>query len=286
MVGLRNAGIVLANTCGPCIGQWDGQDVKKDENNTTDVPSGYDHVELSFQPPPEDCTIINVAINRKSDRLQLWTGAPTDFPILMKFEGKYTSGHVPAGGPGTSTVDILIISFVRELCDWCSQHREKRARVNKFKNKIIEYGQVPSPQAAAGIKWVVIGDRNYDEGSLRERAALELRLLGGLTIITCSFARIHRTNSKKQDILALTFADPVNHDRIQPNYKVDIVGLDYFASGRNLTLIGELEDGMKNVKSPCLPHTFNKGQIKWFKPDSALNLPAADAKAEAGSLYR
>ncbi|KAJ2926446.1 hypothetical protein H1R20_g10643, partial [Candolleomyces eurysporus] len=137
MVGLRNAGIVLANTCGPCIGQWDGQDVKKDENNTTDVPSGYDHVELSFQPPPEDRTIINVAIDCKSDRLQLWTGAPTDFPILMKIEGKYTSGHVPAGGPGTKNRAIGAIGF-------------ENNEANDVKNQITgKYGAIPSPQTTA-----------------------------------------------------------------------------------------------------------------------------------------
>ncbi|KAJ2927710.1 hypothetical protein H1R20_g9375, partial [Candolleomyces eurysporus] len=103
--------------------------------------------------------------------------------------------------------------------------------VNKFKTQITEYSEVPSPQAAAGIKWVVIGCHNYDEGSSRERAALELRFLGGLATISRSFARIHRTNSKKQDILTLTFAD-----RQGPaNDKVDVFGLDSFASSKNLT---------------------------------------------------
>ncbi|RXW11381.1 hypothetical protein EST38_g14474, partial [Candolleomyces aberdarensis] len=119
---------------------------------------------------------------------------------------------------------------------------------NKVENQITEYGEVPSLQAAAGIKWVVIGDHNYGESSFREHAAFEPRFLGGLVIITCSFARIHRANSK-QDMPTLTFADPASHDKVQPNDEVDVAGLDSFASGKNLTVVAKHEDGIRDERS-------------------------------------
>jgi aconitate hydratase len=121
-----------------------------------------------------------------------------------------------------------------------------------------------------GIKWVVFGDHNYGEGSSREHAALEPRFLGGLAIIVRSFARIHETNLKKQGMLALTFADPADYDKVQPSDKVSIHGLESFAPGKNLTLLLKHSDGSTDQIS--LAHSFNEGQIEWFKAGSALNL--------------
>jgi aconitate hydratase len=129
----------------------------------------------------------------------------------------------------------------------------ENGEANKIKNQINgEWG--PVPQTAAyyrdkGIKWVVVGDHNYGEGSSREHAALEPRFLGGLAIIVRSFARIHETNLKKQGMLALTFADPADYDKIKPSDKVDILGLESFAPGKNLTLLAKHEDGTKDVSS-------------------------------------
>ncbi|KAJ2926437.1 hypothetical protein H1R20_g10657, partial [Candolleomyces eurysporus] len=155
-VGLRNVVIVLANACGPRFGQWDGRDLKKDKNFTIipshnryftkadgklfklEVPCGYDHVNHSFQPPLEDLTSIKVAVEPKSNcaqRLQLWTGAPTDLPILMNIEGKYTTNHVPAGGPENRVIGA--ISF-------------ENNEANNVKNQIAgECGGIPNPQTAA-----------------------------------------------------------------------------------------------------------------------------------------
>lgn len=120
-----------------------------------------------------------------------------------------------------------------------------------MKNQITgEFGAVPQTAAFyrdRGIKWVVVGDHNYGEGSSREHAALEPRFLGGLAIITRSFARIHETNLKKQGMLALTFANPEDYDKIQPSDKVDILGLETFAPGKNLTLVAKHQDGSKDV---------------------------------------
>ncbi|RXW12876.1 hypothetical protein EST38_g12978 [Candolleomyces aberdarensis] len=344
-------GIVLANACGPCIGQWDRQDVKKGEKNTivtsynrnftgrndanpathafvaspdittalafagklsfnplTDSligadgkpfkfeapsgyelpPRGYDPGENTFQPPPEDRASVNVAVDPKSDRLQLlqpfqvWTGAPTDLPILIKAKGKCTTDHISAGGPWLKYRGHL--ENISQNCLIGAINIENN-EANKVKNQVTgEYGGVPQTAAYyrdRGIKWVVIGDHNYGEGSSREHAALEPRFLGGLAIITRSFARIHETNLKKQGMLALTFVDPADYDKVQPNDKVDIVGLDTFAPGKNLTLVAKHEDGTKD-EIP-LAHTFNEGQIEWFKAGSALNLMAAKAKAKAAS---
>jgi hypothetical protein len=153
----------------------------------------------------------------------------------------------------------------------------ENGEANKVKNYMTgEYGPVPTVGAHYrdhGIKWVVVGDHNYGEGSSREHAALEPRFLGGLAIITRSFARIHETNLKKQGMLALTFADPADYDKISPTDKVDIKGLESFAPGKNLTLVVKHEDGKSEEIS--LAHSFNEGQIEWFKAGSALNLVSA-----------
>lgn len=129
---------------------------------------------------------------------------------------------------------------------------EANGEANKVQNQNTgEWGGVPQTAQAykdQGIKWVVIGDHNYGEGSSREHAALEPRFLGGLAIITRSFARIHETNLKKQGMLALTFADPADYDKIKFDDRVDIQGLDSFAPGKNLTLVAKHKDGSKDVR--------------------------------------
>jgi aconitate hydratase len=133
----------------------------------------------------------------------------------------------------------------------------ENGEANKIKNQITgEWGNVP--QVAAyyrdnGIKWVVIGDHNYGEGSSREHAALEPRYLGGLAIVVRSFARIHETNLKKQGMLALTFANPDDYDKVRPSDKVSILGLESFAPGKNLTLLAKHEDGSKTVRDFIIP---------------------------------
>lgn len=166
------------------------------------------------------------------------------------------------------------------FADYCAENcligaiNAENGEANKIKNQITgEWGGVPQTAAyyrEKGIKWVVIGDHNYGEGSSREHAALEPRFLGGLAIIVRSFARIHETNLKKQGMLALTFADPADYDKVQPSDKVSILGLESFAPGKNLTLLAKHSDGSTD-KIP-LAHTFNEGQIEWFKAGSALNL--------------
>jgi aconitate hydratase len=334
-------GVVLANACGPCIGQWDRQDVPKGTKNSiitsynrnftgrndanpathafvaspeivtamtfagdlrfnplTDSlkdsngkefkfsdptgnelpPRGYDPGEDTFQAPPADRASVQVAVDPKSDRLQLlqpfkpWDGKqPTDLPILIKVQGKCTTDHISAGGPW-----LKYRGHLENISQNCliGAINSENGEANKIKNQITgEFGAVPTVGAYYrdhGIKWVVVGDHNYGEGSSREHAALEPRFLGGLAVIVRSFARIHETNLKKQGMLALTFADPADYEKIKPSDKVDIVGLESFAPGKNLTLVVKHEDGSKEEIS--LAHSFNEGQIGWFKAGSALNL--------------
>jgi aconitate hydratase len=151
----------------------------------------------------------------------------------------------------------------------------ENGEANKIKNFTNgEYGAVPAvarDYKAKGIPWVVIGDWNYGEGSSREHAALEPRHLGGLAIIVRSFARIHETNLKKQGMLPLTFADPADYDKINPDDKVDLK-ITELAVGKPITLVVHPKNGKSyDVK---LNHTFNEGQIEWFKNGSALNTMA------------
>jgi len=148
---------------------------------------------------------------------------------------------------------------------------------NDAVNKVVNHvtgGEGGVPEIAkqykdAGIKWVVVGDENYGEGSSREHAALEPRFLGGAAIITKSFARIHETNLKKQGMLPLTFADKADYDKVRPNDLITLNDLVNFAPGRPVTATLKHSDGtQEDIK---LNHTFNEQQITWFKAGSALN---------------
>ena len=209
-----------------------------------------------------------------------------------------TLAEVPWAPPKHLTYVVLqvyssfVITLRSENCLIGAINAENN-EANKVKNQVTgEWGGVPQTAASyrdTGIKWVVIGDHNYGEGSSREHAALEPRYLGGLAIIVRSFARIHETNLKKQGMLALTFVNPEDYNKVKPSDRVDILGLESFAPGKDLTLRLKHEDGSSEVwffilkharrahsSSPVqnipLAHSFNEGQIEWFKAGSALNL--------------
>jgi len=147
-------------------------------------------------------------------------------------------------------------------------------QTNKVKCQLTgEYDTVPRVQRmykAAGIPTIVVGDQNYGEGSSREHAAMEPRHLGVKAVIVKSFARIHETNLKKQGMLALTFANENDYDKIQEDDAFNFIDLGQFAPGRplNLEIVGK--DGSAEVI--VLNHTYNHQQIEWFRAGSALNL--------------
>lgn len=334
-------GVVMANACGPCIGQWarhtddptrknsiitsfnrnfakrqdgnpqthafvaspeivtafaiagdltfnpltdtltnlDGVAVKLDEPKGHELPSnGFEAEDRGYQGPAADGSSVKVAIDPSSDRLQAldpfkaWEG--TDLKglrLLIKAKGKCTTDHISMAGPWLkyrghldNISNNLLIGAINFYND----------QANSVKNLLDgSYTEVPKAQRAykaAGIGTIVVGDENYGEGSSREHAAMEPRHLGVRAILVRSFARIHETNLKKQGMLALTFANPADYDKIQEEDVIDILGLTSFAPGKPLTIQLTHKDG--SVDSFPVNHTYNEGQIGWFKAGSALNL--------------
>ncbi|CAI4046758.1 hypothetical protein SKDZ_12G3330 [Saccharomyces kudriavzevii ZP591] len=338
-------GIVLANACGPCIGQWDRRDIKKGDKNTivssynrnftsrndgnpqthafvaspelvtafaiagdlrfnplTDrlkdkdgnefmlkpphgdgLPQrGYDAGENTYQAPPTDRSTVEVKVSPSSDRLQLlkpfkpWDGKDAkDMPILIKAAGKTTTDHISMAGPWLKYRGHLENISNNYMIGAINAENKK---ANSVRNVYTgEYKGVPDTARDyrdQGIKWVVIGDENFGEGSSREHAALEPRFLGGFAIITKSFARIHETNLKKQGLLPLNFKNPADYDKINPDDRIDILGLTELAPGKPLTMRVHPKNG--KPWDAALTHTFNNEQIEWFKYGSALNKIKAD----------
>merc|ERR1711931_223906 len=333
-------GVVMSNSCGPCIDQWKRHDKKKGEKNTIvtsfnrNFPSrndgnpathgfvttpemtiayalsgkldfdpsvdvltaedgstfklaepfgdelpklGFDAGENTYTHPPADKDSVNVIVNDDSERLQLltpfdkWDGQDLQkMQVLIKVKGKCTTDHISAAGPWLRFRGHLDnISNNMLIAAINSENDEP----NKIKNVIDgSYGGVPDVARvykANGLKWVVVGDENYGEGSSREHAALEPRHLGGRAVIVKSFARIHETNLKKQGMLPLTFQSAADYDLITPRDKISITGLDSFKPGEPLTATIHHPDGSSD--SIKLNHTFNSNQIEWFKSGSALN---------------
>ena len=154
-------------------------------------------------------------------------------------------------------------------------------KTDNVKNQLNgEYDSVPKVQRAykaSKIGSIVVGDENYGEGSSREHAAMEPRHLGVRAVLVKSFARIHETNLKKQGMLALTFANPLDYDKIKENDSIDIFGLTSFAPGKQLTLAIHHDDGSMDEIS--VNHSYNAQQIEWFKAGGALNIIRASIKA-------
>ncbi len=149
------------------------------------------------------------------------------------------------------------------------------SEIGKGKNLItgqggIEFAQIARQYQKAHRGWVIIGDENYGEGSSREHAAMSPRFLGCTAVITKSFARIHETNLKKQGVLALTFANPKDYDKIQEADTVSLVDLKDLAPGKSVQMNIKHQDGSSETIE--LKHTYNTDQLKWFRAGSALNL--------------
>ncbi|MCP9769359.1 aconitate hydratase, partial [Lacihabitans sp. LS3-19] len=196
--------------------------------------------------------------------------------LLIKAKGKCTTDHISMAGPWLkyrghldNISNNLLIGAVNFAND----------STNKVKNQLTgEYGEVPAVQRAykaAGVGSIVVGDENYGEGSSREHAAMEPRHLGVRAILVKSFARIHETNLKKQGMLALTFANPADYDKIKEDDSLDIVGLTSFAPGKSLTVVANHSDGTKD--EIVVNHTYNDAQIGWFKAGAALNIIEMEA---------
>jgi aconitate hydratase len=342
-------GVVLANACGPCIGQWarhtsdpekknsiitsfnrnfakrndgnpntyafvaspeivtamtiagdlsfnpltdtlkneGGEDVRLDPPVGLDFPAkGFEVKDNGFVAPVPDSGRVEVLVDLSSKRLQLlesfsaWNGEDyAGLFLLIKAKGKCTTDHISPAGPWLKYRGHLDNISNNMLTGAVNAFNGK---TNEVKNRLTgAYSPVPDTQRAykkEGIKSIVVGDENYGEGSSREHAAMEPRHMGVVVILVKSFARIHETNLKKQGMLPLTFHDKNDYDKIREDDKIDIFGLKVFQPGKPFEVVLRHNDGsMEFFKAN---HTFNHGQIDWFKAGSALNLIKMVQKGE------
>jgi aconitate hydratase len=334
-------GKVLANACGPCIGQWDragaekaeknsiitsfnrnfakradgnpntyafvaspeivtamaiagnltfnpitdfltnnkGEKIKLEEPTGPELPAkGFNANDIGYQAPAADGSKVDLKVDPKSDRLQLldsfaeWNGKDIiGLKLLIKAKGKCTTDHISMAGPWLkyrghldNISNNLLIGAINAFND----------KANTVKNQLTaEYTAVPDAARAykkAGLGCFIVGDENYGEGSSREHAAMEPRHLGAKVVLVRSFARIHETNLKKQGMLAVTFANKDDYDKIKEDDTFDIIGLANFDPLKPLK--GVLHHANGSTDEIVLNHTYNENQFDWFKAGSALNL--------------
>lgn len=256
-----------------------GERVKLDPPHGDELPiKGFAVEDAGYQAPAADGSGVQVNVAPDSKRLQLlspfsaWEGADIKgLKLLIKAKGKCTTDHISAAGPWLKFRGHLDNISNNLLIGATNAYNEK---INSVKNQLDgSYDEVPKVQRAykaKGIGSIVVGDENYGEGSSREHAAMEPRHLGVRAVLVKSFARIHETNLKKQGMLALTFANKEDYDKIQEDDMLDIVGLTHFAEGKPLTLTLTHKDG--NKENIVVNHTYNAPQIEWFKAGGALNV--------------
>ena len=333
-------GVVLANACGPCIGQWkrhradgdgrnsiitsfnrnfskrndgnpnthafvaspeivtamalagslsfnpmtdslineSGEAVRLDPPTGEELPSsGFDVEDAGYVAPSDNADSVSVDIAKGSDRLQelspfsAWDGSDiSNCKLLIKAKGKCTTDHISMAGPWLKYrghLDNISNNLLIGAENFFT------GKTNSVKNQLTgRYEAVPTVARhykAEGIGSVIVGDENYGEGSSREHAAMEPRHLAVRAVIVRSFARIHETNLKKQGVLALTFANPADYDKILEDDSLSILGLADFSPGSPITVALTHADGSEELIR-C-NHTYNELQIQWFKAGSTLN---------------
>ena len=281
VTALAIAGDLSFNPVTDYLTNEQGQQVKLDPPTGDELPEkGFDVKDPGYVAPAKDGSGLVVKVSPTSDRLQLldpfkpWEGTDLKgLKLLIKAKGKCTTDHISMAGKWLKYRGHLDNISNNLLIGATNFFNEK---INSVKNTLSDtYDEVPNVQRAykaQGIGSIVVGDENYGEGSSREHAAMEPRHLGVRAILVKSFARIHETNLKKQGMLALTFVNKEDYDRIQEDDTIDIVGLTSFAPDRQLTVVLNHSDGSQD--SFPVNHTYNAGQIEWFKAGSALNLMA------------
>ena len=78
-------------------------------------------------------------------------------------------------------------------------------------------------------------------------------------------------------MLALTFANTADYDKIKEDDSIDVLGLTNFSPGTQLTIVLTHADGSKDEFK--VNHSYNAQQIEWFKAGGALNIIRANVKA-------
>jgi aconitate hydratase len=262
-----------------------GEAVKLDPPSGDELPTrGFDVEDAGYQAPAEDGSGVQINVKLDSKRLQLlypfaaWEGTDLKgLKLLIKAKGKCTTDHISMAGPWLKFRGHLDNISNNMLIGAQNFFNEKTDNV---KNQLTgEYGTVPNTQRAykaANVGTIVIGDDNYGEGSSREHAAMEPRHLGVKVVMVKSFARIHETNLKKQGMLALTFANKEDYNKIQEDDNIDIVGLTSFTPGQSLHVVLTHADG--TAETIEANHSYNAQQIEWFKAGGALNVIRANSK--------
>ena len=332
---------VLANACGPCIGQWHRPELKHGERNTIvtsynrnfpgrndgkretmnfiaspelvtalalggnlsfnplndfliasdgtkfrlvpperapDVPDReFVNVENIYLSPSENPDTIQVLIDPESERLQklepftAWDGQNlNNLHIIMKAKGKCTTDHISPAGPWLrlrghldKLSDNLLLGAVNAFNDEVGKSK------NSLTNKIENCAEIARQYKKQNISWIIIGDDNYGEGSSREHAAMTPRYLGCKAVIAKSFARIHETNLKKQGVMALTFDNPEDYEKIHEDDRISINSLSDISPGKSVDCTIEHVD--KTSEKIILNHSYNDLQIEWFRVGSAMN---------------
>lgn len=332
--------VIMANACGPCIGQWKRDDeqsarpnsivtsfnrnfAKRNDGNPnthafvaspelvaaltiagdlcfnpiTDTlpnkkgeqiklaepkgyempPKGYEVEDAGYLAPSEDGSKVKISINPKSSRLQKlkpfakWNGEDyTDLPLLIKVQGKCTTDHISMAGPWLrfrghldNISDNMLIGAVNAF------NEKTNSVLNPLSTQYMSVPALAREFKAQNLGSVVVAEENYGEGSSREHAAMEPRHLNVKVILVKSFARIHETNLKKQGMLALTFVDKNDYDKVREDDKISILGLTEFTPAKNLKVVLHHSDGSTDVFEAA--HTYNEQQIGWFQAGSALN---------------
>lgn len=275
-LALTIAGDLCFNPLTDTLKTADGREVKLKEPEGTDFPpKGFEVKDNGYVAPTgKDAEVV---INLGSNRLQVlkpfaaWDGKELiEMPLLLKAEGKCTTDHISMAGPWLrfrghleNISDNMLMGAVNAF----------NGETNKVWNRSTNtYGTVSGTAKlykSEGIPSIVVAEENYGEGSSREHAAMEPRFLNVRAILAKSFARIHETNLKKQGMLALTFTDKADYDKIRERDLISVMGLKDFASGRTLKVVLHHEDGSK--ESFEVQHTYNEQQIAWFRAGSALN---------------
>jgi len=340
---LRSIGAtVLANACGPCIGQWRRARENEDANTIVtsynrnfparndarpqtmnfiaspemtvalalagrlsfnpmtdtltdaqgnavmleppkqapDVPEeDFDPGNSSYIAPPEDGSSVEVVVDPDSPRIELINPWPAwdqkdivDAPVVMKVQGKCTTDHISPAGPWLSLRGHLTKFSENFLMGGINAYNGEAGKgLDVLSGETgVAVSHIARHYQAEGLKWVVVGDSNYGEGSSREHAALSPKLLGGGAVIARSFARIHETNLKKQGLLALTFSDSADYDKIREDDRISLTGLTELAPGKPVPCTVSHSDGTSETLS--VNHTLGEPQIEWFRLGSALNL--------------
>ncbi|HPH32879.1 MAG TPA: aconitase family protein, partial [Chitinophagaceae bacterium] len=284
VTALAIAGDLTFNPLTDTLTNEKGEQVKLDPPSGDELPvKGFAVEDAGYQAPAEDGSSVQLDVKSDSKRLQLlypfaaWEGTDIKgLKLLIKAKGKCTTDHISMAGPWLKFRGHLDNISNNMLIGAVNYYNEKTDNV---KNQLTgEYGPVPATQRAykaAGVGSIVIGDENYGEGSSREHAAMEPRHLGVRVVMVKSFARIHETNLKKQGMLALTFANKEDYDKIQEDDSIDIVGLTSFTPGTPLQVVLNHKDG--STDTITANHSYNAQQIEWFKAGGALNVIRSQA---------